>query len=143
MVGEQGREPTLLLPVLLERGFTLEYLHSVHRTPVREHFTLAPGNELILDYTVYRSLGVGTPFLPEEGHLERRDGEFVLSGLDRRFKVVNLAFTPLTSQALLIGGRRYDLADYFPAGSLLAIQARPCTPAELLWQTLNPGRRKT
>ncbi|MEW6065885.1 hypothetical protein P378_00830 [Desulforamulus profundi] len=131
MSSQQG-EPVLLLPVLFDKSFTIEYIHSVNKTPVQEHFVLVPGNDLLLTSTTFKALGIGTPFLPEEGRLENHNGVYVLSGLDRRFKEINLAFTPLTGHALVYRGQRFDFKDYFPAGSLIRLQVKPCSLAEII-----------
>ena len=46
VASEQNGDPEFAIPLLLERNFSYEYLHSVLKTPVQENFTLAPGNDL-------------------------------------------------------------------------------------------------
>ncbi|SHE98838.1 DUF1850 domain-containing protein [Desulforamulus putei] len=132
LLSSQQGEPVLLLPMLFDQSFTVEYIHSVNKTPVQEHFILAPGNDLLLTSTTFKALGVGTPFLPEEGKLENRSGVYVLSGINRHFKQINMAFMPLTRHALVYRGKRYDFKDYFPPGSLIALQAKPCSLAKII-----------
>lgn len=136
LVSVQNGNPVLVLPVLWEKTFTLEFTHSVLKTPVQEHFVLAPDNELLLTSTTYKSLGVGLPFLPEEGKLVNEHGVFVLTGLDRHFQEINQGFMPLAKQALLFGGKRYDFKDYFKPGSLVRLQVKQYTPAKIIWQKL-------
>lgn len=130
--GEQ--DTVLVLPMLFDKTFSIEYTHSVLKTPVQEHFVLAPGNDLLLTSTTYKSLGVGTPFLPEEGKFENRNGQFVLTGLNRHFKEVNLGFMPLAKQALLFRGKRYNFENYFESGSLIKLHVKQYTMGKILWE---------
>ncbi|GAB6159088.1 hypothetical protein JCM39194_22880 [Desulfotomaculum varum] len=132
VAGSQQGEEVLWLPLLIDRSFTIEYIHSVNKTPVQEHFVLAPGHDLLLTATTFHALGVGTPFLPEEGKLENHGGVYVLSGINRHFKQINLAFMPLTRHALVYRGVRYEFKDYFPPGSLIALQVKSYSLAQII-----------
>ncbi len=83
---DQGKEVTI--PVSKGDTFSLKYTHSVQKTPVAEIFTVVAADEMILDSTVYRTYGVGLPFLPGEGRFERQGDNFILTGLGRRFAKV-------------------------------------------------------
>lgn len=132
-----GDSPVLVLPMLFHRTFTIEYTHSVQKTPVQEKFVYRPGQGLLLVSTTYKSLGVGLPFLPGEGNLLAEPGRFVLTGLNRRFEEINLGFTPLAEQALVYGGKRYYFKDYFLSGSLVKLQINEFFPIEIIRQRLS------
>ncbi|AQS57660.1 DUF1850 domain-containing protein [Desulforamulus ferrireducens] len=136
LVGEQQGATRLAIPLVLDQSFTYEYLHSVLKTPVQEKFILAPGHDLLLESTTYQSLGVGTPFLPGEGELENHNGLYVLKGQNRTFHQLNLGLVDFTKQAILYRGSRYELADFFTSGSLIELQVKSMTPAELIWLSL-------
>ncbi|WP_003542662.1 DUF1850 domain-containing protein [Desulfotomaculum nigrificans] len=140
LVSEQAGSPVLMLPMLFDKTCSLEYIHSVLKTPVRENFVLAPGNQLQLTSTTFKAYGVGTPYLPSEGKLENHHGEFVLTGLKRRFKEINLGFVPLNKQVLVYRGKKYPFSSYFKADSLVKIQVKPCTVAKIIWQMTLGGR---
>lgn len=134
VVSEQRGEPVLVIPMVHEKSFDLEYIHSVQKTPVQETLLLAPEGNLLLTSTTYRSLGVGLPFLPEEGTLFNDNGVFILSGLNRSFEQINLGFTPIGHQALLYNGQRFNLVDYFSPGAHVCIKAHSYSPAKIIWQ---------
>ncbi|MEG6617409.1 DUF1850 domain-containing protein [Peptococcaceae bacterium 1198_IL3148] len=137
LVGEQNEdEPVLAIPMVWDKTFYLEFTHSVLKTPVQEYFILAPDNTLLLTSTTYKSLGVGLPFLPEEGELENKDGLFVLKGLNRKFNTINQAFNPITKQALVYRGKQYYYQDYFKTGALVRVQMTQYTPVKLIRQNI-------
>lgn len=134
LIGEQNQEPVLAIPMVGDKTFYLEFTHSVLKTPVQEYFILAPDNTLLLTSTTYKSLGVGLPFLPEEGELENKDGLFVLKGLNRKFETINQAFNPITKQNLVYKGKHYLYQDYFKSGALVRVQLKQCSLAKIIWQ---------
>ncbi|MDD2586740.1 MAG: DUF1850 domain-containing protein [Syntrophomonadaceae bacterium] len=134
VLSTQKGTTVLLVPMVFEKNFTLEYLHSVQKTPVQENLTLAPENKLLLTSTYYQSLGVGLPFLPEEGKLVNDNGIFKLTGLNRLYDKICLGFMPLAKHALLYHGNRYDFKDYFLPGTIIEIEIKKLSPAEILWQ---------
>lgn len=131
---QQGGNSGFVIPLVLDQSFTLEYVHSVQKTPVQEHFVLAPGNQLLLTSTEYQSYGVGLPFLPGEGKLEIGDGVLVLSGLNRSFSKINIGFMPLAKQALLYRGNRLAFDDYFEPGKVLELEVENYSAVEIIYQ---------
>lgn len=111
----------LQIPLLRGRNFALEYLHSVHKTPVREEFVAHPGRGLILTSTSFQSYGVGTPYEPGEGRLIIKDGYFVLCDLDRQLPRLDLRVVPLNHYRLYYAGKCYPLNHYFAPGALVQI----------------------
>lgn len=134
LVSEPDHPPALVIPLVHGKTFSLEYVHSVQKTPVQEHFSLAPGNKLVLKSTTYQSLGVGLPFLPEEGNLVNDNGTFVLSGLNRQFNKIRIGFMPLAHQGLLYHGQHYQFKYYFAPGTLLEIEAKVFPLFITIWQ---------
>ncbi|NLC76673.1 MAG: DUF1850 domain-containing protein [Clostridia bacterium] len=112
----------LTLPLDEGEKFTLSYSHSVHRTPVNEIFQVSAKGQLMLVATEFTSLGVGTPFLPEEGELKEVDGKLVLEGLNRVFNQLQIRPHPLTKHCLLHRQGRYLLTDYVGAGTLVTVR---------------------
>lgn len=135
-VSEKDRANQIILPMLFDRTFNIEYIHSVQKTPVQECFVLAPDNLIQLTSTAFQSLGVGTPFLPEEGTLVNVGGTYVLSGMNRKFERINLGFMPLTKHTLVYRNKRYVFDDYFKPSSLVIVHVEQYTSAEILWQML-------
>lgn len=125
--GPGGRGETgfgaILIPLWNGSRFTLEYRHSVNRTPVREEFVALPGRGLLLTGTAFQSYGVGTPFEPGEGRLVLRDGYIVLTGLHRQLPRLDLRVVPLNHYRLRCAGQDYPLNSYFAPEALVRITA--------------------
>lgn len=134
-VSVPGRGEVLYLPMYGGRGFSLSYLHSVHRTPVRENFSSCPGGSLVLTSTVFDSLGVGIPFLPGEGKLDRDRGRFVLTNMNRVFPEISLMVYPLADHALIYRGKRYELGRVLAPGTAVNLRVVGLSPAGYLWQS--------
>ncbi|RYD05941.1 hypothetical protein N752_06765 [Desulforamulus aquiferis] len=139
-VAEKDKFNQILIPMVLDKTFTIEYIHSVQKTPVQEKFILAPGNKIILTETTFQSFGVGTPFLADEGTLVNKNGTFVLTDLSRSFESINLGFLPLTKHTIVYRNDTYNFSDYFKPNSLIIVQAEQYTPAKIIWQVLGCRR---
>ena len=132
IVSEQQGEEVLIIPLFHGRDFDYQYLHSVQKTPVQEHFTATPDNQLLLTSTTYESFGVGLPFLPEEGKLHHINGKYLLSDLKRKFDIINIGFMDLAQQELSYHGQEYSFRDYFLSGTKLVVEVKDYTVPELL-----------
>jgi len=136
VVADRQGNNKIILPLIGESKFSLNYVHSVQKTPVQEHFIPAPGNQLLLTSTTYQSLGVGLPFLPEEGTLTNQNGLFVLTGLNRLYPEIHIGFMPLAQQGLSYRHRTYMFNDYFQSGSHIVVKICTYSPLKLLWALL-------
>ncbi|NLB88752.1 MAG: DUF1850 domain-containing protein [Syntrophomonadaceae bacterium] len=130
----------LLIPIKRGTGFTLEYTHSVHKTKVQEHFVFAPNNNIVLTSTTFQSLGVGIPFLPEEGKLVNDNGVYLLTGMNREFESITLGFMPIAQQGIILNGKKYKLEDYFIEGSFIKISYKNISPIKIIWQSVQGGK---
>lgn len=133
---KDNNSQALLIPLLKGKYFSLEYIHSVQKSPVREHFVVMAGNQIKLTSTTYQSLGVGLPFLPSEGQLVNNQGTFELTGLNRVFREIRLAVMPVSYQGLVYNDHHYLLSDYFSPGSLVEISIQSYSPGYLIWQKI-------
>ncbi|MDO4540277.1 MAG: DUF1850 domain-containing protein [Syntrophomonadaceae bacterium] len=126
----------LLLPLWGSDSFSYEFLHSVQKTPVRENFIIQEDNRLLLVSTWYYSLGVGLPFLPEEGSFINDNGVFKLTGIDREFEYINFGLMPLAQQQIHCGKQSYSFDHYFSSGAIIRLEASTYTPWQLLVNSL-------
>lgn len=140
VVSDQYEKTVLFRPLFGEIDFSIYYDHSVHKTPVWENFVPGPGDKLILKSTAFQSLGVGTPFLPEEGRLTNDNGKFILTGIDREFKEINLCLTPVARQSLLFREKRFDLNDYYNPGDSIRIRLERFSAGAALWRLTRGGK---
>lgn len=104
--------------------FSLRFIHSVHRTPVWENFTVAGPGKLNLVSTEYESYGVGMPSLPSEGKFVQLDGRFLLTGLDRHFTQIPVRVGPEARLTLIHDNKEYPLHELFAPGTLLYIKVK-------------------
>jgi len=131
VVEDQTGKNILTFSTLVNKAFCYNYIHSVQKTPCAENFIVS-NNRLVLTSTVYKSLGVGLPFSPDDGKLVNDNGTFVLTGLNRSFKEVGFRAMPVASQELIVKGKEYRLNDYFPPGALINVKPASYTPIQLL-----------
>ena len=113
-----------------ELELTIEFIHSVQKTPVQEKLRVsADKKSLELRETRYHSFGVGLPFLESEGDFRQEGDDFVITGMDRRFKDLSLRTgvgTRLTLN-LSVPGRteRFELYRDHAPGALIEIRLLP------------------
>lgn len=130
----------LMILIKNQKGFSLEYTHSVHKTRVQEHFVLAPDNNIVLTSTTFQSLGVGTPFLPEEGKLVNENGVYLLTDMNRKLGTITLGIMPIAKQAIILNDNKYELSDYFNEGAFIKISYQTVSPIGIIWQSLQGGK---
>lgn len=130
----------IALSIKREKDFSLLYMHSVHKTPVREDFFVDRGNRLVLASTRFQSLGVGIPFLPGEGELLYENGEIILKNIDRSFSEIDIMLTPMAEQALLHRDKRYYFNDYFKPGDIIRMRAVHSSPGKVMWRRITHWR---
>ena len=81
--------------------FTIEFIHSVNQSPVRETFQLVDGRIRLKSVRFY-SLGVGMGDLTEGQELSRDGDAMIISGFNSSFKELNLITGSATNHALFI-----------------------------------------
>jgi len=111
-----------LLPVP-DREFTLSFIHSVQKTPVYEMYYIDDDNNLILKETRYYSLGVGLPFTAENGHFSNENGEFRITGLNRKFPSISIMVSPIPGHVIIIGDKEYPLLSFTKPEESINIKA--------------------
>jgi hypothetical protein len=104
---------------------SLSFTHSVQLTQVVENFVIAEGDILVLDSTEYQSLGVGLPFLLEDGKFSTGNNKFVVSEMNRTHKQVDLRTGPEAKVTLTYGDKNIPLYELFPAGTLVHLWVGP------------------
>ena len=100
---------------------TIEFRHSVQKTPVVEELRFGAG-EFVLLRTRYKSQGVGLPFDAADGNFQR-DGEwFVMDNMNRRLKNLELRTGKGTRLKITLDGREFDLYKKFPLGTRIIVK---------------------
>lgn len=101
---------------------TIEFTHSVQKTPVIEELAYKDG-EFVLLRTQYKSLGVGLPFDAGDGNFRREGDWFIMDDMNRRFKNLELRTGKGTRLKITVDGRQYELYKKFPLGTKIVVKA--------------------
>lgn len=117
----QRADKTLMIPVEANDSFAIEYMHSVLKTQVKDLFRITRQAEIILEETVYESMGIGLPTnTPYEFSLS--DGKFHIRGINQAMPEILLRVGRIANHKVLIGDQEIILKDYFPPETLLIIK---------------------
>lgn len=100
---------------------TIEFMHSVQKTPVIEELAFDAG-EFVLLRTRYKSLGVGLPFDAGDGNFRREGDWFIMDDMNRRFKNLELRTGKGTRLKITVDGREYELYKKFPLGTKIIVK---------------------
>lgn len=100
---------------------TIEFLHSVQKTPVIEELVYR-GGEFVLIRTKYKSQGVGLPFDAGDGTFHRDGDWFVMDDMNRRFKNLELRTGKGTRLKIIFDGRAVELYKKFPVGTKIVVK---------------------
>jgi len=101
---------------------TIEFMHSVQKTPVIEELVFDAG-EFVLLRTRYKSLGVGLPFDASDGNFRREGDWFIMDDMNRRFKNLELRTGKGTRLKITVDGREYELYKKFPRGTKIIVRS--------------------
>ena len=124
IIQDQSGNTRLIIPLIPDKDFSVEYIHSVHKTPVTEFFTVTSDNNIKLVAVEFQSYGAGMPFLPSEGTFTYTGDAFMLTGLDREAPEIILGYSPAEGQGVRHNKRLYLLKYYYYApGSAVEIKA--------------------
>ena len=118
-----GTEHQAVIVVDAAQGLpiTIEFMHSVQKTPVIEELEYRDG-EFILLRTRYKSLGVGLPFDAADGNFRREGDWFIMDDMNRRFKNLELRTGKGTRLTLTVAGNRFELYKKFPLGTKIIVK---------------------
>ncbi len=112
-------------PVKVGEKLSISFIHSVQRTPVIENFIIEDSYSLTLDSTEYQSLGVGLPFLAEDGIFHAEQNKFVVSGMNRPHQRLSLRTGSEAKVSLTYNSQTIPLYSIFPAGTLVTVWVAP------------------
>ncbi|MBR6887258.1 MAG: DUF1850 domain-containing protein [Selenomonadaceae bacterium] len=118
-----GTEQETIAVVAAEENLplTIEFIHSVQKTPVVEELEFR-GGEFVLLRTKYKSQGVGLPFDAGDGKFYR-DGEwFIFDDMNRHFENLELRTGKGTRLKIILNGREHELYKKFPIGTKIFVR---------------------
>ena len=100
---------------------TIEFIHSVQKTPVVEELEFR-GGEFVLLRTKYKSQGVGLPFDAGDGKFYRDGDWFIFDDMNRHFKNLELRTGKGTRLKITVDGHEYELYKKFPPGTKIIVR---------------------
>ena len=118
--------------------FSIEYIHSIHKTPVREIYQVH--NEEILQTEMrFQEFGVGMPSGAEEGEVFAQKGEnYILSNMKRTFPSLDIRIGQIiANHTLLLNGNKYPFSSFSEKGSWVSIKVEKLN----VWQRLIGGKK--
>lgn len=99
-------------PVSEGTEFSVEFIHSVNQSPVKDVFVVREG-KIFVDRTVYSAFGAGVQTEIEEGQTLEYDekGNMVVSGFNIEFPKVKYIVGTVSDHILEINGETISLRD--------------------------------
>ena len=110
---------------LEENGeFAVEFIHSVHQSPVRETFKVT-GKEIQPVSARFYSFGAGMQADVEEGQIMSRDGDaLVITGFNRAFTELNYILGTVSDHLLFINGEIISLRNLCGKNAHITLRIR-------------------
>jgi len=103
--------------------FVLEYIHSVHKTPVSDSYLIGENNQIVLFRTAFSTFGAGMPYEADYS-FSIEDDRYVISDLNLTFAEILLRVVPIAEHRIIINDDIIFMNDLVPQGTLLAIYVR-------------------
>lgn len=125
-------EVLFFFPSKAAQEFALIYEHSVMKTEVKDVFTLASG-ELLMLRTEYESFGAGLPTEAFE-NFTKVEGRYINDGIDLSLPQIRLRTGRTTNHRLMYNEASFfTLDDFVEPGSLIVIEEKTMTTLESLF----------
>jgi hypothetical protein len=126
-VETESGETVVSEPVDEESEIRIEYIHSVEKTPVIQHYTIED-TTLVLSHSEFRSYGAGLPSTAEVEHTD--DGAF-LRQIDEPRERITLRPGETAGHILVVDDEEFDLVSLAEEGSV-EIETTERTGIEML-----------
>ena len=105
--------------------FTIEFLHSVNKTPVKDYYRFDRKKTIINYMTVYYDYGAGVETSLENGEVLTHglDNSMIISNINKTFKELNIYITPVTEHILTINDNySFNLTDLIGENKYIKIK---------------------
>lgn len=105
--------------------FSVEFIHSVNKSPVKEVYVIRDG-KIFADRLIYATFGAGMPTQPEEGQTLGYDdnGNMILSGINAEREVVYCVVGTVHDHILTIGGESISLTELCGKNAVVYFELR-------------------
>lgn len=113
-------------PVQPGDTFSIQFIHSVHRTPVEEFYQISDQNQMTLFKVVYESYGIGNPSSLSPGEkFDMNNGKLVIDNMNRGMDSISLRIGQIRADhQLFIQNERFRFADMNEPGSKVLIEVK-------------------
>lgn len=110
----------------VQERFAMQFIHSIHKTPVYEEYYIDEGYNLVLDKVIYESYGVGNPSTLEPGQTYKHEnGKYIIGNIQRKFPYIDQVIGQIVANHhLQIKDRWLALSHVNPPGSWVRIQIK-------------------
>lgn len=113
-------------PVRPGTNITINFIHSVQKTPVWEYLVVNDkADGFRLQSTKYQSFGVGLPFMESDGTFRKEGDYFIMDNMNREFPQLHLRTGVGTKLTISIGTDTYPIYEQVPLGSPVDIKVVP------------------
>lgn len=123
-----GKSKDLLYVERMERNerFAIQFIHSIHKTPVYEEYFIDEEQNIVLDQVTYESYGVGNPSTLEPGQTYRHEnGKYIIGHMNRIMPYFDQAIGQvIANHQLKVKGKWIAFNEINPPGSWVRIQAK-------------------
>ncbi|GHV29250.1 hypothetical protein AGMMS4952_14690 [Spirochaetia bacterium] len=111
-------------PVKTGAEFSLEFIHSVNQTPVRDTFRVE-GYRIVPMATRFSSFGAGMQSDLDEGQTLTRDGDaLVITGFTQSYRKLNLIVGTVSDHLLIIGKEQVSLRERCGQNAHISVRVR-------------------
>ncbi|WP_408008704.1 DUF1850 domain-containing protein [Pseudalkalibacillus sp. A8] len=114
--------------------FHIKYIHSVHRTPVKETYEINDKKEIVQTELEYENFAIGMPSnaTGEEKFIEK-DGTYYITNMNRIFPAIDIRIgRVIANHTLVMDQEEFPLDQAVAPGSWIRLNVQPIN----LWQRL-------
>ncbi|MFV9510645.1 DUF1850 domain-containing protein [Tepidibacillus sp. LV47] len=131
--GDSGKI-LLRIPINGNDRFSIEYIHSIHKTPVIDTFYIDSNQNIIVDQTTFDTYGVGMPSDVEKGEtFTIKNGKFVLNHLNRVLPYFDLRVGQvIANHQFIVHQRKIPLAKLTRPGNWVRFKVQKLSLLQLM-----------
>lgn len=122
-------------PLQVGDRFAIQFIHSIHRTPVYEEYYVDNELNMILDKVIYETYGVGNPSSLEPGQtFKQENGKYIIGNVNRKLPSFELSIGQvIANHQLIIKDKWIPLTSLHPPGRWVIIQIKKISLL-MLWK---------
>ncbi|WP_042349449.1 DUF1850 domain-containing protein [Bacillus massiliigorillae] len=113
--------------------FQIEYIHSIHLSPVVETYERTANNEIKQIELTYEDFAIGMPSQAEgQEKFVEKDGKYFIKNMNRIFPTITLRVgRVVANHTFIIGDKSIAMSSFTEPGSVIRIEVKKLS----LWQS--------